>query len=53
MALGLLLIMFYVDYPVFFLLLSNWTWDIFLTIRGTWGFYLNHVHYTGPEDQTL
>ena len=21
----------------------NWTWDTFLTLRGTWGFYLNHL----------
>ena len=31
-----------VNYPVFFLLLSTWTWDTFLTLRGTSGFYLNH-----------
>ena len=31
------------NYPVFFLPLSTWTWDTFLTLRGTWGFYLNHV----------
>ena len=38
--------MFYLNmenYPVFFLLLSTWTWDTFPTLRGTWGFYLNHV----------
>ena len=32
-----------VNYPVFFLLMSTLTWDTFLTLRGTWGFYLNHV----------
>ena len=32
-----------VDYPVFFPSLSTLTWDTFLTLRGTWGFYLNHV----------
>ena len=31
------------DIPVFYLLLSTWTWDTFLTLRGTRGFYLNHV----------
>ena len=31
------------DSPVFYLLLSTWTWDTFLTLRGTQGFYLNHV----------
>ena len=43
---GLLLMMFclnMVDYPMFFLLLSSLTWDTFLTLRGTWGFYLNRV----------
>ena len=25
---------------VFFLLLPTWTYDTFLTLRGTWGFYL-------------
>ena len=29
-----------VDYPVFFPSLSTLTWDTFLTLRGTWGFYL-------------
>ena len=32
-----------VDYPVFFPNLSTLTWDTFLTLRGPWGFYLNHV----------
>ena len=32
-----------VDYPVFFPTLSTLTWDTFLTLRGSWGFYLNHV----------
>ena len=32
-----------VNYPVFFPLMSTLTWDTFLTLRGTWGFYLNHV----------
>jgi len=27
-----------VNYPFFFNLLSTWTWDTFLTIRGTWDF---------------
>ena len=31
------------DSPMFYLLLSTWTWDTFLTLRGTQGFYLNHV----------
>ena len=31
------------DSPVFYLLLSTWTWDTFLTLRGNQGFYLNHV----------
>ena len=31
------------DCPMSFLLLSTWTWDTFLTLRGTQGFYLNHV----------
>ena len=38
--------MFYlniVDYIVFFPPLSNPTWDTFLTLRGTQGFYLNHL----------
>ena len=29
--------------PVFFLSLSTWTWNSFLTLRGTRGIYLNHV----------
>ena len=32
-----------VDYPVFFPTLSTLTWDTLLTLRGPWGFYLNHV----------
>ena len=32
-----------VDYPVFFPMLSTLTWDTFLTLRGPWGFYLNHL----------
>ena len=32
-----------VHYPVFFPSLSTLTWDTFLTLRGSWGFYLNHV----------
>ena len=38
--------MFYlnmVDYTVFFPVLSTLTWDTLLTLRGTWGFYLNHL----------
>ena len=41
MSLGLLLIMIYLNMeknPVFFRSLS--TWDTFLRLRGTWGFYL-------------
>ena len=40
------LIMFFLnmlDYTVFFLVLSDLTWDTLLTLRGTWGFYLNHL----------
>ena len=32
-----------VNYPVFSPLMSTWTWDTLLTLRGTQGFYLNHV----------
>ena len=32
-----------VNYPLFFPLMSTLTWDTFLTLRGTLGFYLNHV----------
>ena len=32
-----------VDFPLSFLLLSTWTWHTFLTLKGTQGFYLNHV----------
>ena len=38
--------MFYlnmVDYTVFFPVLSTLTWDTLLTLRSTWGFYLNHL----------
>ena len=38
--------MFYlnmVDYPVFLPPLSTLTWDTLLTLRGTWGFFLNHA----------
>ena len=38
--------MFYlnmVDYPVYFPSLSTLTWDTFLTLRGTLGFFLKHV----------
>ena len=44
--LGVSFIMFYlnmVNYSVFFLLLSTWAWNIFLTLRVTWGFYLKHL----------
>ena len=44
--LKLSLIMFYLNmvvYPVFLSLLSTLTWDTFLTLRGTWGYYLNQV----------
>ena len=30
-------------HEMFFPLMSTLTWDTFLTLRGTWGFYLNHV----------
>ena len=42
----MILILFYlilVDYPMFFLSLSTLTWDTSLTLRCTWGFYLNHA----------
>ena len=32
-----------VDFPGFFPLLSTLTWDTFLTLRGTLGFYLNQI----------
>ena len=32
-----------VDYTVFFPVLSTLTWDTLLTLRSTWGFYLNHL----------
>ena len=38
--------MFYLnmlDYTVFFPMLSTLTWDTLLTLRSTWGFYLNHL----------
>ena len=38
--------MFYLnmlDYTVFFPVLSTLTWDTLLTLRSTWGFYLNHL----------
>ena len=44
--LKLSLIMFYLnmlDYTVFFPMLSTLTWDTLLTLRSTWGFYLNHL----------
>ena len=31
------------DYTVFFPVLSTLTWDTLLTLRSTWGFYLNHL----------
>ena len=45
-ALNVPFVMFFlnmVNYPLFFPLMSTFTWDTFLTLRGTWGFYLNHV----------
>ena len=39
-----------VDYPVFFPSLSTLTWDTFLTLRGTLGFYLNHVLPSRPSE---
>ena len=44
--LTLSVIMFYLnmlDYTVFFPMLSTLTWDTLLTLRSTWGFYLNHL----------
>ena len=38
-----------VDYPVYFPSLSTLTWDTFKTLRGTWGFYLNHVLSPRPS----
>ena len=38
--------MFYLNmvvYTVFFPVLSSLTWDTLLTLRSTWGFYLNHL----------
>ena len=32
-----------VEYTVFFPVLSTLTWDTLLTLRSTWGFYLNHL----------
>ena len=32
-----------VDYPLYFPMLSTLTWDTFLTLRGPWGSYLNHL----------
>ena len=32
------------DYPVLFPSVSTLTWDTFLTLRGTWGFYLKYSH---------
>merc|ERR1711940_509995 len=34
---------FMVEYTVFFPVLSTLTWDTLLTLRSTWGFYLNHL----------
>ena len=44
-----------VNYPVFFPLMSTLTWDTFLTLRGTWGFYLNHVipHRASKSDKVV
>ena len=39
----ILLFLNMVNYPVFFPLMSTLTWDTFLTLRGTQGFYLNHL----------
>ena len=38
--------MFYLNmvvYTVFFPVLSSLTWDTLLTLRSTWGFYLNYL----------
>ena len=35
--------MFYLVMENFFLLLATKVWDTFLTLRGTRGFYLNHM----------
>ena len=45
-SLNVTFIMFFlntVNYPVFFPLMSTLTWGTFLSLRGTWGLYLNHV----------
>ena len=34
---------FMLEYTVFFPVLSTLTWDTLLTLRSTWGFYLNHL----------
>ena len=39
----MLLEAFMVEYTVFFPVLSTLTWDTLLTLRSTWGFYLNHL----------
>ena len=36
------LIMFYLNMVVFFPFLCTLTLDTFMTLRGTWGYYLNH-----------
>ena len=49
--LGVSLVMFYLNmmyYPVIFPSLSL-TWDIFLTLRATWGFHLNFVCLLRPS----
>ena len=42
-----------VDYPVFTPLLATLTWDTFLTLRGTWGFYLDLVVPLTPFKSVL
>ena len=37
------------DSHMFFLLLSTWTWDTFLTLRGTQDFYLKHLLSSKPS----
>ena len=38
---------------VFFPSLTTWTWDTFLTLRGSWDFYLNHVIQPKPIESVL
>ena len=44
---------FMVEYTVFFPVLSTLTWDTLLTLRSTWGFYLNHLIPLRPFKRLL